>query len=229
MSVQQRSEAIEKARGCPRCTYWGHQKPNCKMKANSCGATLPSGSCSADHSKLLHGTRNVYCAALGAKSKLSISSNNSQFDFVNENEETVFFLQDIPVKKSSSKARVMWDKGSNRVLIREEYARKNKLISKEVSYMIHVVGQDQPKEVNSRIYLVDLLDMYGNIRTVWGYGMSSILRSAVPDLACVRHLFPHVPSEAFLSLPERDVDILIGLNMNELQPAGGLGDDKVGG
>ena len=32
-----------------------------------------------------------------------------------------------------------------------------------------------------------------------------------------------------LSFPERDVDILIGLNMNELQPAGGLGNDRVGG
>ena len=35
--------------------------------------------------------------------------------------------------------------------------------------------------------------------------------------------------EAFLPLPEKNVDILIGLNMNELQPAGGLGDDRVGG
>ena len=65
----------------------------------------------------------------------------------------------------------MWDKGSNRVLIREDYAKLNKFISKEVTYMIHVVDAE-PKQVNSRIYLVDLKDMYGNVHTVWGYGVN---------------------------------------------------------
>ena len=50
----------------------------------------------------------------------------------------------------------MWDKGSNRVLIREDFARKNRLVSKEVTYMIHVDGSQQPKQVHSHIYLVDL-------------------------------------------------------------------------
>ena len=49
------------------------------------------------------------------------------------------------------------------------------------------------------------------------------MNSVVPDLSAVRKLFPHVPTEAFDGMPEQDVDILIGLNKNELQPAGGLG------
>ena len=37
-----------------------------------------------------------------------------------------------------------------------------------------------------------------------------------------------MPAEAFKALRKKEVDILIGLNMNQLQPAGGMGSDKVG-
>ena len=41
--------------------------------------------------------------------------------------------------------------------------------------------------------------------------------------------FPHVPAGAFNSLEAKEVDILIGLNMTEIMPSGGLGPDRVGG
>ena len=47
------------------------------------------------------------------------------------------------------------------------------------------------------------------------------MTSEVPDLSPIRKLFPHLPSEAFNALATKDVDVLMGLNMNELQPAGG--------
>ena len=56
-----------------------------------------------------------------------------------------------------------------------------------------------------------------------------IMMSEVPDLTPIRKLFPHLPSEAFKALQTKEVDVLIGLNMNELQPSGGTGIDKVGG
>ena len=223
MNVHQRSAAIEKCKGCPRCTSWNHTKKDCKMKPNSCGFNLGTDTCQGDHSKLVHGTTNVYCAALSAS-----GSTVQRFSCVKENQETIFFLQDIPVRKTRSSARVMWDKGSNRVLINESYAKKFNLVSKNVTYMMEVVGSE-PKQVRSKIYLLDLIDMYGNVHSIWGYGTTKIMSSSVPDLSGIRHLFPHLPEAAFAALPSKEVDILIGLNMNQLQPAGGLGDDKVGG
>ena len=202
-------------------------RKDCKMKANSCGADLGGSACTGDHSKLLHGSTNVYCAALNAGNQKPLSGPD-QFSCVKESEETLFYHQDIPFKRSKVKARVMWDKGSNRVLIREDFAEKNRLISKEVTYMIEVVGKEL-EQVHSKIYLIDLLDMYGNIHTIWGYGVPKIMTSCIPDLSSVRPLFPHIPDQAFSPLPAAEVDVLIGINMNELQPAGGLGNDRVGG
>ena len=202
-------------------------RKDCKMKANNCGADLGGNTCTGDHSKLLHGSTNVYCAALNAAAQKPLSGSDL-FSCVKESEETIFYHQDIPFKKSKVKARVMWDKGSNRVLIREDFAEKNRLISKEVTYMIEVVGKEL-EQVHSKIYLIDLLDMYGNIHTIWGYGVPKIMTSCIPDLTSIKQLFPHIPDQAFSPLPAAEVDVLIGLNMNELQPAGGLGNDRVGG
>ena len=128
MNIHQRAAAVESAKGCPRCTSWNLLRKDCKMKANSCGFILRSSSCQGDHSRLLHGTTNVYCAAVN-----TCGSSTGEFACVKEDLETVFFLQDIPVRKNKSAARVMWDKGSNRVLINESYAKKNNLISKDVT------------------------------------------------------------------------------------------------
>jgi len=148
---------------------------------------------------------------------------------VRENKEAIFFVQDIPARNTKVKPRVMWDKGCYRVLIRDSFAKKSNLVSKEVVYTMEVVGDSKPKQIKSRIYLLDLIDMYGNIHSIWGYGTPKIMTSSIPDLSVIRHLFPHVPADAFMSLPSKEVDVLIGLNMNELQPAGGLGTDRVKG
>jgi hypothetical protein len=155
--------------------------------------------------------------------------NTDIFSCVNEGEETIYYLQDIQINKTVSSARVLWDRGSNRVLIREEYAKSHKLVSKQVTYQKETVGAEQPKEMHSNIFLLDMVDMYGNIHTVWGYGVPRIMTSSVPNLTALRKLFPHIPAEAFAALVTKEVDVLIGLNMNELQPAGGVGVDRVGG
>ena len=224
MNLQQRAATVESANGCARCTSWKHKRQDCKMKSNSCGYVNGSIVCQADHSKLLHGTTNVYCAAMNAH-----SSSENLFSCVKENEETVFYIQDIPTVGSKFKARTMWDKGCNRVLIRDFYAKKCNLISKEVVYMMETVGDVSPRQVKSNLYLLDLVDKYGNVHGIWGYGTHKIMSSSVPDLTQIRNLFPHVPDEAFKPLPVKEVDVLIGLNVNELQPAGGIGSDRVGG
>ena len=51
----------------------------------------------------------------------------------------------------------------------------------------------------------------------------------VPDMSSLKLKFPHVPSSVFEPLAEQEVDILIGLNMADIMPSGGLGKNKVGG
>ena len=227
MNIQQRESAVEKANGCPRCTSWKHQRNDCKMSPNSCGEQLGGSKCTGDHSRLLHGSTNVYCAALNAAFN-TFTSNSDLFSCVKEEEDTLYYIQDIPIAKSTKPARVLWDRGSNRVLIREEFAKANRLMSKRVTYNMDTVGE-KTKQIKGNIYILDLVDMYNNVRTVWGYGISKIMLSSRPNISKLQHLFPHIPAAAFNELAAKQVDVLIGLNMNELHPAGGLGVDRVGG
>ena len=238
MNVQQRALAVQDSNGCPRCTSWQHQKMDCHMKPNPCNETVNGSKCSGDHSKLLHGSGNAYCGVAKSSSVQSqsqnsaISSSNSiddPFSIVNESEVAVYFLQDIPLNNKSAFTRTLWDKGSNRVLVREQFAVENQLISRDVTYRMEVVAGEAAQIVHSKLYLLDLKDMYGNVHTVWGYGVPRIMSSDVPDLSAIRHLFPHIPEAVFYPLVAKEVDLLIGLNMMELQPSGGLGIDRVGG
>ena len=146
MNIQQRAGAVESASGCPRCTCWNHQRKDCRMSPNSCREDMGGSKCTGDHSKLLHGSGNVYCAALSAG---LTSSSTDMFSCVNEEEDTLYYIQDIPIKKSSKPARVFWDRGSNRVLIRDEFAKANNLISKEVTYNMETVGDQGAKQFHS--------------------------------------------------------------------------------
>ena len=71
--------------------------------------------------------------------------------------------------------------------------------------------------------------MNGKPHRVWGYSIDKIMVSSVPDLSALQSKFPHVPAAALKSLEAKEVDILIGLNMAEIMPSGGLGCDRVGG
>merc|ERR1711888_40460 len=77
--------------------------------------------------------------------------------------------------------------------------------------------------------LLDLIDNHGNTRSLWGYGVPRVMGSGVPSLLPIRKLFPHIPAAAFEALESKEVDVLIGLTMMEIQPAGGMGVDRVGG
>ena len=49
------------------------------------------------------------------------------------------------------------------------------------------------------------------------------------DLSALESVFPHVPKTAFKALVDKEVYILVGLNMNSLMPEGGSGIDKCNG
>ena len=68
--------------------------------------------------------------------------NSDMFSCVREDEDTLYYEQDIPTKQTSQPVRVLWDKGSNRVLVREEFAKANKLVCKQVTYTMVTVGSE---------------------------------------------------------------------------------------
>ena len=222
LAVVARAGQVQKSKGCPRCLSWNHTRDACKMPANSCNNDLAGGvKCKGDHSRLLCGSGNPYCAAANVHS-------DDEFGEAENAAETVYFLQDIPVTNCEGTARTFWDDGSNRVFIRKGYADEMKLQKKKVRYSLEAVGQD-PQSRSGYIYLLDLLDMYGRPHRVWGYSIDKIMISSVPDLSALQSDFPHVPGAAFSPMEVKEVDILIGLNMTAIMPSGGLGVDKVGG
>ena len=245
MTVDVRASSVQKCKGCPRCLSWNHGRNDCKMPANSCNKDLGNGTkCKGDHSKLLCGSGNPYCAAVFSQPQSvvmhSISTsldpdaedkdrpNAADLKIVDESVECVFYLQDIPVENTEERARVFWDEGSNRIFIRHEYARIHNLKKKKVLFSYEVVDH-QPEVKHGYIYWVTLLDMYGKPHRIWGYGVERIMTSSVPDMSLLQSRFPHVPGTAFQPCEEREVDILVGLIKSAISPAGGLGNDRVKG
>ena len=130
------------------------------------------------------------------------------FECVNEMEETIYYIQNVPVRNCRS-ARLFWDRGSNRVLVREAYAVENKLPSHRVIYQIKTVS-NKVKQVAGNIYVLDLLDRNGQVRSLWGYGVPSIMEYSHPNFSHLHYLFPHLPRDAFEALTIGEVDVLVG-------------------
>ena len=222
MAIAARAAQVQKSKGCARCLSWNHARSLCKMQANNCNNDLGGGrKCTGDHSKLLCGSGNPYCAASSATSC-------EEFEDTDIHVDTVYYLQDVPIANCPEPARVFWDDGSNRVFIREGFAEAMNLKKKKISYSLEAVGQ-KPLTRDGYIYLLDLVDIYGKLHRVWGYSIDKIMHSYVPNLSSEQHKFPHIPGSAFHGLEAKEVDILIGLNLTELMPTGGIGPDKVGG
>lgn len=138
---------------------------------------------------------------------------------------TLHYVQDIIVNRGE-KGRTVWDDGSNRVLINNDFAKENNLKSRDAFVTMNVVNDK--KQSKTKIYELDLQDMYGKQHSIWGYGIDHIIDPDDPvDLSGIRKLFPHVPSDAFAPLQQKRIDILMGINFNGLHPSGGLGVDVV--
>ena len=233
MSAKDRGLCLEKLHGCSRCTSWRHVKSACPGQIVSCSVSRADGSkCSRDHSYLLHDSGVAYCNA-SKSSRCPVttvipdsSNTSSEFYDINLEQSTVYYIQDIPIKGTAAKARTFFDDGSNRVLIRNQYGIDAGLPCKKVSWKLKVVGQDNYETVEGNMYCAELIDNKGRAWKIWGYGIESIMKSDAPNMLALKKYFPHVPDEALEGLVEKDVDILLGLNMNHLFPAGGKGKNK---
>ena len=122
-----------------------------------------------------------------------------------------------------------FDNGSNRCLIRNAFAKEKNLKSQKIKYRLQAVGNEEKVE-ETEIYLFQVTDRDGVKTKTWAFGIDEIMPTPDPvDLQPVRHLFPHVPYEAFSQLPtsKEPVQILIGNNFMSLQPSGGDGPNSV--
>ena len=226
MTASQRASAVERCQGCPRCLSWSHKRDQCRMPANSCGKDLTGTRCTGDHSKLLCGSGNTYCAVVSVGK--SVTTDMSENEKIDENVGTIFYIQDLEVSGASQTAETFWDTGSNRCIIRDSYATQQDLPSQTVTYTLEAVGGKE-EVVTSKIYKLKLVDRFGISHPIWAYGYSHIMSSEAPDMSPLKMKLPHVPKEAFTSMSSGDIDLLMGLNFNHLFPEGGANKDKVGG
>ena len=133
LTAKERGTLLEKLKGCIRCTSWRHSKASCPGQPAKCSTDKPDGSkCGRDHSYLVHDSGVAYCALATSSAHKDVHITDaeelSQFAEVDINQATAYYMQDIPVKNTKIAARTFYDEGSNRVLIRDEYAAKAGLV-----------------------------------------------------------------------------------------------------
>ena len=104
--------------------------------------------------------------------------------------------------------------------IDNNFAREQNLKSEDVIVNLELAG-NKTERLETKIFQLELFDTNGIARSVWGYGCDKIMSPYDPvDLRKVRHLFPNLPDSAFYLVPERRIDILLGLNFFGLHPRG---------
>ena len=114
------------------------------------------------------GSGVAYCMSIKAK----IQSGEA-VDGVDENAPTLSYLQDIPVisvEGEDAMARTVWDGGSNRVLVNNEFAKENKLPEKTTSIIMNVAGGGKNR-MEVKLYDVKIEDRFGKQYQLWGYGV----------------------------------------------------------
>ena len=146
-SESERADVLEKNTSCSRCLSWLHAKASkdCKAPKSSCGYDKGGGvKCKEDHSRMVCGSGNAYCATVQFTGSVlsSSDSDSSDSECPDIAVETMMLLEDIEVKSGNvvSQGRTLWDGGSNRVLVRIAWAERMQFRSHKVSYKLSAVG-----------------------------------------------------------------------------------------
>ena len=187
---------------CVKCSSWYHKTQDCTWKLNctKCGEVHLNDLCSL---------KKFFTCSLSTKGSCMMS------------------LQDVPVKDSPTKARIMFDNGSKLTLVSSFFAKKNNFSYEEATYTISGVGGAETT-FNSgnkgRIYNIPLLETNGDTVIIKAFAVDSILSGKIghEEVKLNREDFPHLTKkelqEAGKSLPKRHLDILIGNPDLGLQP-----------
>ena len=227
MSSKDRGDTLEKYKACAICTSWNHQKIDCKVAAK-CTEVVNGKKCGGSHSSLVCGSGNAYC---GSVAPTLISCNSSSSNCQGQPDlcaEALLFFQEVPISGVGEPSLVCWDSGSTRALITHSFAKANNLRSEDVVFRLDVVSQKGTPQQGC-YYVFEVRKIDGSTREIWAFGVDSIMEPIDDiDLSSVKHLFPHVPDKAFISLTSKSPDILIGTNFLGLHPSGGEGRDVAG-
>ena len=141
-------------------------------------------------------------------------------------EQVLLLMQLVPCRAGTKNVSslVFWDHGSTMGMITFKHAKTLNLKGWDVSQWVQVASK--PWELwKTKIYLVPLVDKFGNIHRVKCFGAESItskLEKVYID--GVVHSFPELTAEQ-LARPHGAVQILIGLNQLELLPEGPIRKD----
>ena len=124
MTAKVRGETLEKFSSCSRCTSWSHKKEECKVPPVSCKEQIDGSQCGKDHSKLVCGSGLAYCTALNVKTVAMLNVSH-----IDEGSPTISYLQDVIVDYKGKRidTRVLWDTGSNRILVNNDFAKENNM------------------------------------------------------------------------------------------------------
>ena len=127
------------------------------------------------------GSGSVYCASVKFSKKVqhcSSSSESLNLSAADLEAETLMLLEDVRIKSDDnlSEGRTLWDGGSNRILINNDFARENKLKSQEISYRLSVIGGKGSIE-KGLIHQVEIIDNNEQVAKVWGFGMDVSLQN----------------------------------------------------
>ena len=133
-------------------------------------------------------------------------------------------LQDIPMANSSSKARVLFDNGSEVTLVMNHFAEKNKLSSRKALFSLAVMGSSPTSHNNGKIFTVPLINSSGEKVFMEAFRVDSILVEKVgrDKIVLNKEDFPNIPKavldKAAKPISKKFLDILIGNTYLGLQP-----------
>ena len=228
MSPKDRAIQLEKCSGCSRCTSWCHKKADCRTIKGKCGMDKNGTKCQSDHSRLVCGSGVAYCGNLKISSPTLSESSEEESAFPDLDAETLLCYQEIIVTGAKEKQNSCMDNGSNRCLVRNDFAKEQNLATQKIRMRLKTPGSAERIE-DTQLYTFQVEDNNGVKTKVWAFGVDEIMPDPTRvDLRSVRHLFPHLPASAFDSPPTSQVKILIGNNFLALHPSGGQGKDSVG-
>ena len=128
---------MEKTSGCSKCTSWSHKKADCKVPSGQkCGQDLGNGSkCQSDHSRLVCGSGVAYCGRVEIKINAAATDSSQDIDG-----ETLLKFQDVKIENIEKEQKVCFDDGSNRCLIRNDFATEHNLELQKIKYELVTPG-----------------------------------------------------------------------------------------
>ena len=226
MTPKDRALQLEKVSGCSRCTGWSHRKADCKVPKGRCGMDRNGSKCQSDHSRLVCGSGVAYCANVKASTVLVDESGDGSFPALSA--ETLLCFQEVQIHGSTGFHNTCFDNGSNRCLVRNDFATQQRFPKENVKLRLKSPGI--PERIEETCYYTFVVtDNHGTATKVWAFGVDDIIDCPDHvDLSPIRHMFPHLPDGAFTAQPTSQVKILIGNNFLSLHPRGGDGQNASG-